>query len=103
MLGNSLWTTSLLGRGGRAFRWRNGVARARLTRRAGFEALADELHLELDAPNGPSHLRGYIGVGEALELPDDDRAELFVESLKQWYAEPPAVERMTVVGSYQLF
>ncbi|HTZ24479.1 MAG TPA: hypothetical protein VMC83_10850 [Streptosporangiaceae bacterium] len=27
----------------------------------------------------------------------------FVESLKQWYAEPPIVERMTVVGSYQLF
>ena len=27
----------------------------------------------------------------------------FVESLKQWYAEPPAVERMTVIGSYQLF
>jgi hypothetical protein len=26
-----------------------------------------------------------------------------VESLKQWYAEPPAVERMTVIGSYQLF
>jgi hypothetical protein len=29
-------------------------------------------------------------------------AEL-VENLKQWYAEPPAVERMTVIGSYQLF
>jgi hypothetical protein len=27
----------------------------------------------------------------------------FVENLKPWYAEPPAVERMTVVGSYQLF
>jgi hypothetical protein len=26
-----------------------------------------------------------------------------VENLKQWYAEPPVVERMTVVGSYQLF
>jgi hypothetical protein len=26
-----------------------------------------------------------------------------VEDLKQWYAEPPSVERMTVVGSYQLF
>jgi hypothetical protein len=26
-----------------------------------------------------------------------------VESLKPWYAEPPAVERMTVIGSYQLF
>jgi hypothetical protein len=29
-------------------------------------------------------------------------AEL-VESLKGWYAEPPTVERMTVLGSYQLF
>jgi hypothetical protein len=29
-------------------------------------------------------------------------AEL-VEDLKQWYAEPPTVERMTVIGSYQLF
>jgi hypothetical protein len=26
-----------------------------------------------------------------------------LESLKQWYAEPPAVERMTVTGSYELF
>jgi hypothetical protein len=26
-----------------------------------------------------------------------------VEKLKEWYAEPPAVDRMTVIGSYQLF
>jgi hypothetical protein len=26
-----------------------------------------------------------------------------LENLKQWYAEPPAVEHMTVIGSYQLF
>jgi hypothetical protein len=26
-----------------------------------------------------------------------------VEDLKQWYAEPPAVEHMTVTGSYGLF
>ena len=26
-----------------------------------------------------------------------------VENLKQWYAEPPAVEQMTVTGSYGLF
>ncbi len=26
-----------------------------------------------------------------------------VENLKQWYAEPPAVEKMTVTGSYGLF
>ena len=29
-------------------------------------------------------------------------AEL-LENLKQWYAEPPTVEHMTVIGSYQLF
>jgi hypothetical protein len=29
-------------------------------------------------------------------------AEL-LKKLKQWYAEPPTVERMTVIGSYQLF
>ncbi len=26
-----------------------------------------------------------------------------VENLKDWYAEPPVVERVTVLGSYQLF
>lgn len=26
-----------------------------------------------------------------------------VGSLKQWYAEPPTVENMTVIGSYRLF
>jgi hypothetical protein len=26
-----------------------------------------------------------------------------LENLKEWYAEPPIVERMTVIGSYQLF
>jgi hypothetical protein len=26
-----------------------------------------------------------------------------LENLKEWYAEPPTVEHMTVVGSYQLF
>ena len=29
-------------------------------------------------------------------------AEL-IENLKEWYAEPPTVEYMTVIGSYQLF
>ena len=27
----------------------------------------------------------------------------FVENLKDWYAEPPVVENMRVVGSYRLF
>ena len=26
-----------------------------------------------------------------------------LENLKAWYAEPPTVEHMTVIGSYQLF
>ncbi len=26
-----------------------------------------------------------------------------VENLQQWYAEPPTVERATILGSYQLF
>jgi hypothetical protein len=26
-----------------------------------------------------------------------------IEKLKQWYAEPPTVGHMTVIGSYQLF
>jgi hypothetical protein len=26
-----------------------------------------------------------------------------LEDLKDWYAEPPTVEHMTVIGSYQLF
>ena len=26
-----------------------------------------------------------------------------LENLKEWYAEPPTVEPMTVIGSYQLF
>jgi hypothetical protein len=26
-----------------------------------------------------------------------------LENLKGWYAEPPTVEQMTVIGSYQLF
>jgi hypothetical protein len=46
--------------------------------------------LEL-APDGGNPLAGLPAYAE------------LVENLKQWYAEPPAVERMTVVGSYQLF
>jgi hypothetical protein len=26
-----------------------------------------------------------------------------LENLKEWFAEPPTVEHMTVIGSYQLF
>jgi hypothetical protein len=35
--------------------------------------------------------------------PFPEYAEFVESSLKQWYAEPPVVERMTVMGSYQLF
>jgi hypothetical protein len=35
-------------------------------------------------------------------LPFPEYKEM-LENLKQWYAEPPIVEHMTVVGSYQLF
>ena len=35
-------------------------------------------------------------------LPFPEYAEM-LEDLKEWYAEPPAVEHMTVIGSYQLF
>jgi hypothetical protein len=35
-------------------------------------------------------------------LPFPEYAEM-LENLKQWYAEPPTVEHMTVIGSYQLF
>ena len=31
------------------------------------------------------------------------RTRRLVESLKEWYAEPPTVEHMTVIGSYRLF
>jgi hypothetical protein len=42
-------------------------------------------------PDGGNPLAGFPAYAELLE------------DLKQWYAEPPAVERMTVIGSYQLF
>jgi hypothetical protein len=43
------------------------------------------------APDGGHPLRGFPAYME------------MVEALKQWYAEPPAVEQMTVTGSYGLF
>jgi hypothetical protein len=46
--------------------------------------------LEL-GPDGSNPLAGFPAYTE------------FVENLKEWYAEPPVVDRMTVVGSYQLF
>jgi hypothetical protein len=43
------------------------------------------------APDGGHPLAGFPVYAE------------LVENLKGWYAEPPTVERMTVIGSYQLF
>ena len=46
----------------------------------------------LEMEPGQEHpLRGYPEYAEMLE------------NLKEWYAEPPTVEHMTVIGSYQLF
>ena len=46
----------------------------------------------LEMEPGQEHpLRGYPEYAEMLE------------NLKDWYAEPPTVENMTVIGSYQLF
>jgi hypothetical protein len=36
-------------------------------------------------------------------LAESPEYQELVENLKGWYAEPPTVERMTVLGSYQLF
>jgi len=46
--------------------------------------------VELESDGGHP-LRGFPAYAE------------MVENLKQWYAEPPAVENMTVIGSYRLF
>jgi hypothetical protein len=46
--------------------------------------------LEL-APDGGHPLRGFPAYMQ------------MVEDLKEWYAEPPIVDRMTVTGSYGLF
>jgi hypothetical protein len=40
---------------------------------------------------------------QALEQEQFPAYQEMVENLKQWYAEPPAVEHMTVTGSYGLF
>jgi len=46
--------------------------------------------LEME-PGGEHPLRSFPAYAE------------LVEQLKDWYAEPPAVGHMTVIGSYQLF
>lgn len=46
--------------------------------------------LELESDGGHP-LRGFPAYTEMLE------------NLKQWYAEPPTVEHLTVIGSYGLF
>jgi hypothetical protein len=46
-------------------------------------------------------LPGLAVIGNPLR-PFSAYAEL-LENLKQWYAEPPTVEHMTVISSYRLF
>ena len=71
--------------------------------------------LEQAQPAGVRYASYLIGDGVTfvalLKLEDDGGHPLggfpayqeMVENLKQWYAEPPAVEQMTVTGSYGLF
>ncbi len=71
--------------------------------------------LEQARPAGVRYTASVLGDGVTfvalVQLEDDGGHPLrafpayaeLVEDLKQWYAEPPAVERMTVIGSYQLF
>ena len=70
--------------------------------------------LEQERPDDVRYTAGVLGDGVTfialLELNPDGSHPLaqlpayaeFVEKLKAWYAEPPVVDRMTVVGSYQL-
>jgi exopolyphosphatase/pppGpp-phosphohydrolase len=71
--------------------------------------------LEQAQPKGVQYASCLLGDGVTfvalLKLADDGSHPLrefpayqeMVEDLKQWYAEPPAAERMTVTGSYGLF
>ena len=71
--------------------------------------------LEQAQPAGVHYASCLLGDGVTfvalLKLEDDGGHPLrefpayqeMVENLKQWYAEPPAAERMTVTGSYGLF
>ena len=71
--------------------------------------------LEQEKPAGVRYSSCLLSDGVTfvalLELEDDGGRPLrvfpayqeMVENLKQWYAEPPAVEQMTVTGSYGLF
>ena len=71
--------------------------------------------LEQERPAGVHYASCLLGDGVTfvalLKLEDDGGHPLrefpayqkMVEDLGQWYAGPPAVERMTVTGSYGLF
>jgi hypothetical protein len=50
--------------------------------------------LEVEDSDDPRHDNPLLGLPAYAELR---------ESLNQWYAEPSAVEQMTLVGSYRLF
>ena len=71
--------------------------------------------LEQAQPAGVRYASSMLGDGVTfvalVELESDGAHPLrgfpayveMVENLQQWYAEPPAVEKMTVTGSYGLF
>src|SRR5215469_16298001 len=71
--------------------------------------------LQQAKPAGVQYASCLLGDGVTfvalLKLEDDGGHPLrdlpayaeMVENLKQWYAEPPAVDQMTVAGSYGLF
>jgi hypothetical protein len=71
--------------------------------------------LEQAQPVGVRYASCLLGDGVTfialLKLADDGSHPLrgfpayqeMVEDLRQWYAEPPAAEQMTVTGSYGLF
>jgi len=64
-----------------------------------------------DVHYGVTRLSDGVTVLAFLEMEPDQEHPLLalpeyaemLENLKEWYAEPPTVEHMTVIGSYQLF
>lgn len=71
--------------------------------------------LKQEQPAGVQYASCLLGDGVTfvalVKLEDDGSHPLrelpayveMVQNLQQWYAEPPAVDRMTVTGSYGLF
>ena len=68
-------------------------------------------HAQADVHYGVTKLGDGVTVLAFLEIEPGQEHPLrglpeyaeMLENLKEWYAEPPTVEHMTVIGSYQLF